>query len=99
MPVNLGYTVTGRGGDAFVWLDNSGKNKWSALPTHQFDLFPGAADDWKSATSGSSLLSSPFSLAAGDTLTSSRSVTPVWSSPLAGGVSPRGWTWRASAAV
>lgn len=81
MPVNLGYTVTGRGGDAFVWLDNSGKSKWSALPTHQFDLFPGAADDWRSATSGSSLLSSPFSLAAADTLTVTATLLTAHSSP------------------
>jgi len=81
MPVNLGYIVTGRGGDAFVWLDNSGKSRWSALPTHQFDLFPGSTDDWRAVTSGSSLLSSPFSLTATDTLTVTASLLTAHSFP------------------
>jgi hypothetical protein len=81
MPVNLGYTVTGRGGDAFVWLDNSGKTRWSALPTHQFDLFPGAGDDWRSATSGSWLQSTPFKLEDAQTLTVTANILTAHSVP------------------
>jgi len=69
MPVNLGYSLTGRGGDAFWWLDNSGSARWSALPAQTFDLFPGATDDWRSQTSGSYLLSTPFALTAAQVLT------------------------------
>jgi len=69
MPVNLGYSLTGRGGDAFWWLDNSAGTPWSALPAHNFDLFPGATDDWRSQTSGSFLLSTSFALTAAQVLT------------------------------
>jgi len=69
MPIDLSYTVQGRGGVAFFWEDNAGHTPWSALQSYNFDLFPGAQDDWRSVTSGSFLLSTPFALAAGQTLT------------------------------
>ena len=68
MPVDLGYTVEGRGGVAFWWLDNSGAIPWSALANYNFNLLPGRTDDWASATSGSFLLSTPF-FATRETLT------------------------------
>jgi len=60
--------LSGRGGDAFWWLDNSGGVPWSALTAHTFDLFAGATDDWRSQTSGSFLLSTPFTLTSAQVL-------------------------------
>ncbi len=67
MSVNLGYTMQGRGGQAFSWIDTAGGVQWPALAAYNFPLMP--PGPWTGLTSGSFLLSTPFSIAAGQKLT------------------------------
>jgi hypothetical protein len=69
MPIDLGYTIQGRGGQALCWLDNAGGTPWKALTKYRFALLPHAQDDWASTTSGSFLLSTPFAVESGQKLT------------------------------
>jgi hypothetical protein len=69
MSIDLGYTIQGHGGQALFWLDNTGGVPWSALASYNFALLPNAQDDWASTTSGSFVLSTPFSVASGQKLT------------------------------
>jgi hypothetical protein len=82
MPVDLGYTVTGRGGTAFWWLDNAGGTPWSAMANYNFNLFPGAqGSNWDQVATGSFLLSTPFSLLPGQKLTVVASILTAHSMP------------------
>jgi hypothetical protein len=67
MSVDLGFTLQGRGGQAFSWIDTAGGTQWSALAAYNFPLMP--PGPWTGLTSGSSLLSTPFAIAAGQKLT------------------------------
>jgi hypothetical protein len=81
MSLDLGYTIQGRGGSALFWMDNAGNVPWSAIANYNFNLLPGATDDWRSSTSGSFLLSTPFSLAATQRLIIIASVTTAHREP------------------
>jgi hypothetical protein len=69
MPIDLGYTIQGRGGQALYWLDNAGGVPWGALMKYNFALLPKAKDAWASTGSGSFLLSTPFAVGSGQKLT------------------------------
>ncbi len=67
MSVDLGYTMQGRGGQAFSWIDTAGVQPWSLLAAYNFPLMP--PGPWTGLTSGSFLLSTPFAVEASQKFT------------------------------